>query len=353
MTKAASIDKNQYKAFLCEVKTAISEAQNRAIYAVNKELVTLYWNIGKMIADKQDSLGWGESVVESLSKDIQAEFPTLKGFSTRNMWKMRQLYQEYSKSEKLPPLVAEISWTKHLVILEKCKNGQEIEFYIQMTKKFGWSKSLLDQKIRSEEFERFLLNQTNFDLTIKDEHKNNAILAVKDEYNFNFVQLEDNHSEKELELQLVNNIRRFLLEMGGDFAFIGNQYRIQIGDSEYILDLLLYHRRLRALIVLELKTTAFKPEYAGKMMAYLSALNETMKYEGENDAIGIIVCQSKDRTLVEYTLKDVNKPIGVAQYSQKKKLPEKLKAFLPSPEDIAEKLQVFQDKLPISKGKKH
>lgn len=199
-----------------------------------------------------------------------------------------------------------------------------------MAKKFGWTKNVLIHQIENKSFEKYMLNQTNFDNTVPAKYKKQAKLAVKDEYTFDFVELSDEHSEKELEIALIKNVRKFLSEMGSHYSFIGNQYRLVVEGDEFFIDLLLYHRALKCLVAIELKIGDFKPEYAGKMQFYLSVLNKTVKLEDENPSIGIIICKSKKRTIVEYALQDANKPIGVASYTISNKLPSELKDFLPS-----------------------
>ena len=340
MTKY-NINPTNYSQFLVEIKDRIHKSRYEAAKAVNKEIILLYWDIGRLITEKQQTLGWGKSVVETLSEDLQKEFPGMSGFSARNIWYMQQFYVEYQASEILQPLVAEISWSKHLVIMSKCKDMQERQFYILATKKFGWTKDVLIHQVEQKSYERYLLGQTNFDDTLPEKIKKQAILAVKDEYNFGFTNLLDGHSEADLEQELIKNIRAFLIEFGGDFSFIGNQYRIEIEDEEYFIDLLLFHRRLQCLVAVELKIGKFIPEYKGKMEFYLNLLNDRVKLPHENEAIGIIVCKEKKRTIVEYALKDSKKPIGVATYNLSATLPDAYKKLLPSPEEIAEKLVGF------------
>ena len=331
------------KSFIIEIKNRISKAQYEALKAVNKEQIQLYWDIGNMIVDKQTSLSWGKSVVKTISEELQKEYPGIKGFSERNLWNMRNFYLEYAKNEKLQPLVAEISWTKNVLIMQKCKDDMEREFYIQMTKRYGWTKNVLIHQVENKSYEKFLLNQTNFDSSVPEKYKKQAKLAVKDEYTFDFLELNDNHEESELETALVNNIRKFLIEMGGYFTFIGNQYRVEVEGNEYYIDLLLYHRALRSLVAVELKIGEFKPEYAGKMQFYLSILNDRIRLKNENPSIGIIICKSKKRTVVEYALNESRLPIGVATYDIKGKLPESLSKYLPSPEEIAAHLKIFNE----------
>jgi predicted nuclease of restriction endonuclease-like (RecB) superfamily len=336
------IDKNQYHSFLKSIKERILKAQYDALKVVNKELIALYWDLGKMIVEKQEKLGWGKSVVENLAIDLQKEFPGLSGFSYRNLWYMRNFYLTYIGNQKLQPLVAEISWTKNLIIIDRCKDELEKEFYMKMTKKFGWTKNVLVHQIDNQSYEKFLLGQTNFDRALPDKYRYQAKLAVKDEYTFDFLELGEEHSERELEIALVNNIRAFLIEMGGYFTFIGNQHRLEIEDREFFIDLLLYHRQLQCLIAIDMKIGKFEPEHAGKMQFYLNALNDRMKLEHENPSIGIILCKEKNRVVVEYALKDSNQPIGVATYKITRKLPSDLRKYLPTPEEIAKRLEAFK-----------
>lgn len=337
-----NLSKDDYKIFLKDVKDRIKTAQYEALRTVNKQLVSLYWDLGKLIVEKQETLGWGKSVVEKLSVDLQNEFPGITGFSARNLWRIRNFYYEYHENEKLPPLVAEIGWAHNVVILEKCKDENERLFYIKMTKKFGWSKNILIHQIENKSFEKYLVNQTNFEKTLPAEYKTKAKLAVKDEYTFDFLELGEEHSEHQLEIKLINNIRRFLIEMGGDFAFMGNQYKIKAGGKEYFVDLLLYHRKLRSLFAVDLKIGEFEPEYIGKMQFYLSVLNDKVKLEDENPSIGLILCKEKDRIIVEYALKDTSQPIGVASYKITSKLPKELKKYLPSPKEISEIIEKME-----------
>ena len=326
---------------------------------VNAELIQLYWEIGEEIERQQREQGWGKSVVEILAKELQKEFPGVQGFSARNLWLMRSFFIEYSQnaimhpmgtelqnsnlhplgaeihSTILPAMLVEIGWKKNVVIMQKCKDPLQREFYIRMTKRYGWTKDVLINNIENKAFEKNLTNQTNFDETVPEKYRLQAKLAVKDDYNFDFIEMGIEHSEAELEAGIIKNIRAFLLEMGGDFSFIGNQYHLDVTGGDYFIDVLLFHRRLRSLSAINLKIGEFKPEYAGKMQFYLTALDETMKLPDENPSIGIIICKSKNRTRVEYTLKSSNRPIGVAAYSYYDNLPEEMRTLLPSPEEIA------------------
>ncbi len=332
MAKIAKL--SAYNTFVVEIKERIRSAQYQALKKVNKELITLYWDIGKKIIEQQKKHGWGKAVVETLALDLHAEFPGMQGFSVQNLWYMRQFYAEYHNSANLQPLVGEISWTKHLIIMSRCKDSLEREFYIRMTRKFGWTKNVLIHQIENKTYEKTLLNQTNFSKTLPEKIRKQAKLAVKDEYTFDFLELAEKHNEMELERALISKINQFLIEMGGAFAFMGNQFRLEIEDDEFFIDILLYHRRLKCLVAVELKVGKFLPEYVGKMQFYLTALDNKVREKGENPSIGIILCKDKKRTIVEYALKESNKPIAVAQYRMTSILPKNLRKELPAPEQI-------------------
>lgn len=276
----------EYDNFIVEIKNKIRKSQYEAMKAVNTTLINLYWGIGEEIYNQQQEKGWGKSIVEVLSKEIQKEFPEVKGFSASNLWRMRNFYLTYKDIENLAPLVREISWTKNIVITEKCKDNLE-----------------------------------------------------KDEYIFDIMELSEQHSERELERALVDNIKDFLGEMGGNFAFMGNQYHLNVDGNDFYIDLLLYHRSLKSLVAIELKIGEFKPEYVGQLQFYLTVLDKQVKMESENPSIGIIICKEKNRTVVEYALSNSDKPIGVATYKIHDSLPEQMKDLLPSPEEIKKRLE--------------
>jgi len=330
-----------YEPLIDDLKRLIQEKQYRVLKMINSETINLYWEIGEEIYKQQQEKGWGKSIVQLLASELQKEFPGAKGYSAANLWRMRNFYLTYHEAEKLAPLVREISWSNNIVIMEKCKNDLQREFYIHMTKRYGWTKRVLINFIEAQTYEKYLLNQTNFNEVLPEERRTQAILAVKDEYTFDFAELSPEYSEHELEMQLVNNIRAFLVEMGGDFAFIGNQYHLVVGTRDLYIDLLLFHRRLRCLVAIDLKIGEFEAEYAGKMQLYLTALDEKIKLPEENSSMGIIICKSKDKTYVEYALKQSGAPIGVATYQLRNTLPEEMKSMIPAPEEIVKRLDIF------------
>jgi len=335
----SKLNLDEYGNLLGDIKQRIRSAQYAALKAVNKELIALYWDIGKLIVERQQEAGWGKSIVEQLAKDLQNEFPGISGFSARNIWRMRDFYVSYYANEKLTPLVTEISWSHNLVIMQKCKDDLEREFYIRMARKYGWTKNVLVHQIENQTYEKTLLNQTNFEEAVPEKYRNQAKLAVKDDYVFDFLELGEDHSEHELETAILAKVQPFLQEMGGMFTFVGSQHRLEVGSKEFFIDLLLYHRLLQCLVVIDLKIGEFEPEHVGKMQFYLSVLDDKMRLPHENPSIGIIMCKSKDKMTVEYALKDATKPIGVATYRVTSTLPQELKGQLPGPEQVAKLLE--------------
>ena len=329
----------EYPHLLAEIKERIRSSQYEALKKVNKELVGLYLDIGRMIVERQADAKHGSAIAEQLSSDLRAEFPGISGFSRRNIFYMREFYLLYRDDARVQPLVAQIGWTHNLVILQRCKDPIEREFYIRMTRKFGWTKNVLIHQIDNQSYEKTLLGQTNFDQALTPELRAQAKLAVKDEYTFDFLELGEEHSERELERALIARIEDFLRSMGGMFAFMGSQYRLEVEGKEFFIDLVLFHRRLRCLVAVELKIGEFVPEFVGKMQFYLTALDRQVRQEDENPSIGIVLCKEKNRTIVEYALHDVRKPIGVATYEITRTLPKSLKGHLPSPREISRLLE--------------
>jgi len=324
-----------YTTLLTDVKDRIRSAQYAAMRVVNRELIALYWDIGRMIVQRQQGESWGRAIIENLAQDLQGEFPGIKGFSVANLWRMKGIYENYSENEKLAHLVREIAWGHNIVIMERCKDPLQREFYIRMTRRMGWSRNVLIHQIENQTYEKTFIGQNNFDDALPEPIRDQAKLALKDEYLFDFLELGEEHSERELERAILARVEQFLRAMGGMFAFIGSQYRLEAGNKEYFIDLLLFQRRLRCLVAVELKVGEFAPEHAGKMQFYLAILDEKVREDGENPAIGIILCKSKDKTTVEYALRNTAKPIGVAEYRILPTLPQELQGLLPAPEDIA------------------
>ena len=333
MTSQITNYENDYQV----IRTRVYQSQNRAFQAVNQELISLYWDLGKVIAKKQESEEWGSSTVKKLANDLQGDFPGVSGFSKRNLLRMRLFYLSYRDSEFVPPLVAQIPWTHNSVIFEKVKDKEAKEFYVQMTIQERWSKRVLEEKIKFNEHQQYIEHQNNFPTTIEKSQLSKLGWSFKDDYNLTFLNLRDEFVERELEQGLVDNICAFLAEMGGQFSFVGRQYKVKVGETNFFIDLLFYHRELQSLIAIELKKGAFKPEHLGQIEFYLTALDKQVKKDHENPSIGIIICQKKDRTVVEYALHDKNKPIGISTF-QHKDLPKSISKYLPSEEDITRRL---------------
>ena len=332
---------DQYTHILQAVKARVFQAQYYALHAVNKELIRLYWDIGRIIVEKQEQYRWGERVIETLARDLHTEFPGVRGFSARNLRYMRSFYLTYRQDPILQTLSAELPWSHNILIMERCTDVQERTFYLKLASQAPISYRTLERKIKSDEYNRVLGNQTNFAQTLDIQQAEQALQVVKDEYHLDFLGLTEAHTERELEDALMANITKFLSEMGGYFAFVGRQFRVVVNHEEFFIDLLFYHRTLRSLVAVELKAGKFQPEYVGKMQFYLSALDDTERLAHEQPSIGIIVCRDKDRTIVEYTLRDVHKPIGVASYThyaRLEELPETIGKYLPSPEDLTRRL---------------
>jgi len=338
-------EKKEYIKLLTDLKSKIRQAQYKAYRAVNTELITLYWDIGESIVAKQEEFGWGQKIIRKLSEDLQKEFPKNSGFSERNLKYMRQFYLEYKDNPKMQPLVAQIPWSHNLIILDKTKNNYEKEYYCRMVLKYGWSKRILGHQIETKSFERFLADTKshNFDTTLPVEMQERVEPVVKDNYMLDFLEISDSIKERALEGKLLENIRRFLLELGTGFSFIGHQYKIVLEENEYFIDLLFYHRYLKCLIAIDLKIGKFIPEYAGKMNFYLNLLDDKVKLPDENPSIGLILCKEKDNIVVEYALRNITKPMGVAKYYLTRELPADLVKQLPAPEVIEAKLKELEE----------
>ena len=289
------LDKS-YLDFIAEIKNQIKSAQYRALQKVNKEQIGLYWNIGKTIIERQKEFGWGKGIVEILAQELQKELIGIHGFSARNLWRMRVLVEQYQDSSLiLPPLVAEIPWTHNIIIIEKCKDENERFYYINLTRDNSWSKTMLINAIDAKSYERTVISQTNFARTLPADSANEASMLIKDEYLFDFLNLTEPYTEAQLEEAILSNIRNFLVELRGDFA--------------------------------------------GKMNFYLTSLNRLVKKEHEQPSIGIIICKSKNRTVVEFALQDINKPIGIATYSLFENLPLSIQQFFPSNAEFVERVE--------------
>ena len=325
-----------YKEFLEQVKTRVVTSRYKAALAVNSELILLYHFIGNEILKRQQIHGWGAKIIEQLSKDLRSEFPEIKGFSTRNLKYMRYFAAAYPQIGQQP--AAQLPWFHIVTILVECKNPDERDFYMQKILEHGWSRNVLSMQIEKKLYEREGNAVTNFTNTLPSPQSDLALSTLRNPYLFDFLSLGKDAHEREVEKALVNHIERFLLELGEGFAFLGRQYHLQIEDEDFYLDMLFYHVKLRSFIVIELKSGKFKPEYAGKMNFYLSAVDDLVRQPGDNPSIGLILCRSKIGVTAEYTLRDMTKPIGLAEYRLTEALPENIKTALPTIEQLEAEL---------------
>lgn len=344
-----------YPAALSDLKQLIAKAQARAALAVTGELIGLYWRVGKTIVQRQAHAGWGTAVVERLAFDLRQAFPGLEGFSPRNIWRMRQFYLAWSmqvtdtavsesrargSTQRPPRVVAELPWGHNIVLLQQVDDHAAQRWYAEAARTNGWSRSVLQAQITKRAHARQGKAATNFTRALGKPHAALAEQALKDPYNFDFLTVGRKASERVVERELLLHIRDFLLELGAGFAFIGSQVKLVVGGTGYFLDLLFYHVKLRAHVVVELKATAFKPEHAGQMNFYLAAVDDLLKHPEDQPTIGLLLCKSRDRLRVEYALRSIAAPIGVAEYQTKllESLPKSLEGSLPTVEEIEAEL---------------
>ncbi len=327
-----------YKELLESLKARIRSAQLRAALSANRELVLLYWQIGREILQRQQKEGWGAKVIERLARDLRREFPEMKGLSPRNLQYMRAFAEAYPDEQFVQQLVAQIPWGHHCVLLDKVKDSQERLWYIQQTIEHGWSRNVLVHQIESGLYRRQGKAITNFERTLPAPQSDLARSLIKDPYVFDFLTLGPQAQERDLERALLEHLRDFLLELGTGFAFVGSQYRLDVGGEEFYIDLLFYQLRLRCYVVIDLKIGEFKPEYAGKMNFYLSAVDDLLRHPEDRPGIGLILCKSKNRLVAEYALRDLSKPMGVATYRVTEALPSELRESLPSLEELEAEL---------------
>jgi len=332
----------EYKQWISQLKQKFQQAQIKASVQVNSTLLEFYWNLGSDIVEKQKNSIWGSSFLKQVSEDLSREFPDVKGFSYRNIKYIRQWFIFYSQSningQQLVAQLVQIPWGHNIFIIQKCKDLKEALFYVQNTIKYGISRSVLVHQIESRLYDREGKAITNFETTLPPLQSDLAKEVLKDPYNFDFLTMTKDYNEKELEDALCENITKFLLELGQGFAFVGRQYKLSVGGEEFKMDLLFYHLKLRCYVVVELKTVAFKPEFAGKLNFYTSVVDGEIKQEDDKPTIGILICKSKNNVLVEYALKNINKPLGISEYELSEILPKEFKSSLPSIEEIEKEL---------------
>ena len=326
------------------LKAKIHAARNKLAFSINSQILELYWEIGRDIAEKQQNSHWGSGFIEQTAIELKHEFPEIKGFSRRNVYSMLQWYKFYSaKYQFVPHGVAQIPWGHNLVIINKIKDIDEAEFYCQATAHNAWDRDTLEIQIKDGYYSKIGKSSNNFEQTLPAKQSQLANLIVKDPYNFDFAGVENDALEKAIEDELVKYITKFLLELGKGFAFLGRQYKIEIGETDHFLDMLFYHVDLRCYVVIELKAGKFQPEYAGKLNYYLSAVDSQLRKKEDNSTIGIILCKKKDKIDVEYALRDINKPIGISEYKLTDAIPEDFKPKLPSVEELEKKLEQLEN----------
>jgi predicted nuclease of restriction endonuclease-like (RecB) superfamily len=340
--KIEQANNSEYLSWITELKSKIQSTQLKAAISVNKELLSLYWEIGKSISLKITEANWGASVVEQLSKDLKTEFPNQKGFSRSNLFSMKQWFEFYSTSskdiEKIQQLVGQIPWGHNVAIITKTKSTDEALFYCNKTIENNWSRAVLINQISSDFYNRQGKAITNFNNTLPEPHSGLATETLKDPYKLDFLDLQEKILEKDIEAQLVKHITSFLLELGAGFSFVGQQVPVKIDKQDFYIDLLFYHIKLKCYVVIELKAIEFKAEFAGKMNLYLSAVDDSMKTESDNPTIGLLLCQSKSEVIAEYALRGMTQPIGIAEYELSKAIPKDLKSNLPTIEKIEKEL---------------
>lgn len=336
-----SIVLGEYKVLLHEIKERIASSQIRAAIAVNRELISLYWEIGYRVLLKQKSEGWGSKVIENLSKDLKSTFPSMKGFSLTNIKYMIQFAREYPDFTISQQAVGQIPWGHNVLLLQKLTSLEDRLWYANKTIENGWSRSVLLHWLDGGLHRREGKAITNFQATLPSPQSDLANQTLKDPYCFDFLTLGEKFNEKELESGLLDHTQKFLTELGSGFAFVGRQYPLMVSDKEFLLDLLFYHLKLRCFVVVELKAKEFTAKDAGQMNFYLSAVDDLLRQPGDNPSIGLLLCKTKDKVIAEYALRDINKPIGISQYETAllESLPDPLKGSLPSIEEIEQELE--------------
>jgi len=341
----------EYKQFLSDIKSKIQSAQLKAYVKVNEEMLKLYWDLGEMIISKQKESSWGDKILENISKDLKKEFPNLQGFSVRNIHYMKKWVLFYSSTQKSIELIVQqavaqifqIPWGHNIHIITKSKNIDEALFYVSQTIENNYSRTQLVEQMKKELYLRSGKAITNFKNLLPKTQYDLANEITKDPYIFDFLAMRESYDEKELEEALIQNMTKFLLELGSGFAFVGQQYKITVDKNDFKIDLLFYHTKLHCFVVVELKITEFKPEYAGKLNFYISAIDTEVKSEFDNQTIGILICKSKSDTIVEYALRNVNTPIGISGYELTEILPKEYQSSLPTIEQIEAELKGFEN----------
>jgi predicted nuclease of restriction endonuclease-like (RecB) superfamily len=327
-----------YQELLDNLKDRIRRARIKAALSVNSELICLYWQIGRAILERQAEEGWGAKVIERLAGDLRHEFPDMKGLSRANLFYMRAFAGAYPEEQFVQQLAGQLPWWHNVVVMTKLKDPANREWYIRACIENGWSRAVLEAQIETRLHERQGKAITNFQRTMPAPASELAQQLLKDPYNFDFLTLHDEAVERDLHRGLLDHLQRFMLELGAGFAFVDSQHHLEVGGQDFYIDLVFYHLKLRCFVVVELKMTDFKPEYTGKMNFYLSAVDDLMRHPQDNRTIGILLCKSKNKVIVEYALRDLQKPLGVTDYQLSEALPEELKGSLPAVEELEAEL---------------
>ena len=345
----AIIGDNEYKKFLSDLKEKVRSSQLKAAVKVNYELLDLYWNLGKEIVEKQKEYSWGDSFLKLLSSNLRNEFPDVKGFSPENLKHIRYWYtfyknyliglQSVTQLSDIEKKIKSIPWGHNQRIMYKCKDVNEALFYIDKTIENGWSRIVLEHQIEGDLYKRIGSAVTNFDNRLPEIQSELAKQTIKDPYNFDFLTIRDKYDERELEEALVNQITSFLLELGTGFSYMGKQVHIKVGESDFYIDLLFYHVKLHCYVVVELKTEKFKPEFAGQLNFYVTAVNKNMRSNSDNQTIGILICRDKDNVVAEYSLENISQPIGISKYEISKLLEQEYKSSLPTIKEIEDSIK--------------
>lgn len=329
----------EYVAWLADLKSRVERARQRAALSVNRELMSLYWQIGREILERQQRQGWGAKVVDQLAADLRSAFPDMRGFSPRNLKYMRALAEAWPSDEFVQEPVAQLPWSHVVTLLDKLKTREAREWYAFKSIEHGWSRNILTMQIESRLQDRQGSAVTNFLDRLPPPQSDLARDTLKDPYIFDFLGLTENAQERDIETALTQHITRFLLELGAGFAFVARQYRLDVGGDEFFIDLLFYHLKLRCYVVVELKATPFKPEYAGQLNFYLSAVDAQVKAPDDQPTIGLLLCKENNRLVAEYALRGIAKPMGVAEYQLLREVPPPLAPDLPSIEQIEAELR--------------
>ena len=343
MGKEMAMMPADYVQWLTDIKNRVSAARHKAALAVNAELVSLYWHIGRDILQRQAAQGWGSKVIDRLGRDLREAFPEMKGFSTRNLKYMRAFAEAWTDFEIVQQVAAQLPWFHLCTLIDKVKDSQQREWYLKQAIVQGWSRTTLEIHIKNRLHERQGKAVTNFAARLPAPTSTLAQETLKDPYLFDFLSLGEDAQEREIENALMQHITRFLLELGNGFAFVGRQYRLEVNGDEFFIDLLFYHTRLKCYVVVELKATAFKPEHAGQLNFYLAAVDAQIKAPDDHPTIGLLLCKTQNRLVAEYALSGIDKPIGIAEYELVRALPEPLVTNLPTVEQLENELSDWQE----------